>query len=51
MMKIKNKGDSNGLLTLLDHPFTEMLGGHPQAISLAAPLLEYKSLKEIFQNF
>ena len=51
MMRIKNKGDSNGLLTLLDHPFTEMLGGHPQAISLAAPLLEYKSLKEIFQNF
>jgi hypothetical protein len=36
---------------LLNHPFTEMLGGHPQAISLAAPLLEYKSLKELYSAF
>jgi hypothetical protein len=28
-----------------------MLGGHPQAISLAAPLLEYKSLRELFHAF
>ena len=28
-----------------------LLGGHPQAISLAAPLLEYKSLKELFIAF
>ena len=37
--------------TLLDHPFTALLGGHPQAISLAAPLLEYKSLKRLFYAF
>jgi hypothetical protein len=36
---------------MLDHPFTMLLGGHPQAISLAAPLLEYKSLKELFIAF
>lgn len=36
---------------LLNHPFTVLLGGHPQAISLAAPLLEYKSLKELFLAF
>lgn len=34
--------------TLLDHPFTLLLGGHPQAITLAAPMLEYKSLLELF---
>lgn len=37
--------------TLLDHPFTALLGGHPQAISLAAPLLEYKPLKRLFYDF
>lgn len=37
--------------TLLEHPFTALLGGHPQAISLAAPLLEYKSLKNLFYAF
>ena len=35
----------------MNHPFTILLGGHPQAISLAAPLLEYKSLKELFLAF
>ena len=43
--------DSNHQRTLLNHPFTMLLGGHPQAISLAAPLLEYKSLKELFYAF
>jgi hypothetical protein len=28
-----------------------MLGGHPQAISLAAPLLENQTLSELFQQF
>ncbi|CAI2368691.1 unnamed protein product [Moneuplotes crassus] len=37
--------------TLLDHPFTLLLGGHPQAISLAAPLLKYKTLRELFLDF
>ena len=36
---------------LLNHPFTELLGGHPQAISLAAPLLKDNSLKELFLAF
>jgi len=34
--------------TLSNHPFTLMLGGHPQAIALAAPILELQSLKELF---
>ena len=38
-------------LRLLNHPFTELLGGHPQAISLAAPLLKDSSLKELFYAF
>lgn len=50
-LKIKNQKISDGLLTLVDHPFTELLGGHPQAISLAAPLLEYKTLREVFLAF
>ena len=45
------KSKASGGMTLLDHPFTALLGGHPQAISLAAPLLEYKSLKELFYAF
>jgi hypothetical protein len=36
---------------LIDHPFTSLLGGHPQAISLAAPLLRDNSLKELFIAF
>ena len=43
--------NTNQPKALLDHPFTMLLGGHPQAISLAAPLLEYKSLKELFYAF
>mmetsp|Transcript_41962 Transcript_41962/g.48601 ORF Transcript_41962/g.48601 Transcript_41962/m.48601 type:complete len:114 (+) Transcript_41962:532-873(+) len=38
-------------LRLLNHPFTEILGGHPQAISLAAPLLKDNTLKELFLAF
>ena len=45
------KSKASGGMTLLDHPFTALLGGHPQAISLAAPLLEYKYLKELFYAF
>lgn len=37
--------------SLLEHPFTLMLGGHPQAISLAAPLLKDNSLKDLFLQF
>mmetsp|Transcript_32990 Transcript_32990/g.37850 ORF Transcript_32990/g.37850 Transcript_32990/m.37850 type:complete len:162 (+) Transcript_32990:834-1319(+) len=48
-LNIKNK--NSGGVTLLEHPFTALLGGHPQAISLAAPLLEYKTLKELFYAF
>ena len=36
---------------LINHPFAELLGGHPQAISLAAPLLKDNSLKELFYAF
>jgi len=41
-----NKSEVN----LSNHPFILMLGGHPQAISLAAPMLENQSLKELFQQ-
>jgi hypothetical protein len=37
-------------ITLSNHPFTLMLGGHPQAISLAAPMLEYQTLSELFEQ-
>lgn len=37
-------------MSLTSHPFTLMLGGHPQAISLAAPMLEHLSLCELFQQ-
>ena len=46
-----NPSKDNQNKTLLNHQFTELLGGHPQAISLAAPLLEYKSLKELYLEF
>lgn len=36
--------------TLTNHPFTLLLGGHPQAIALAAPMLEHQTLKELFQQ-
>lgn len=50
-LNIKLKDTKFEKATLLDHPFTALLGGHPQAISLAAPLLEYKSLKNLFYAF
>ncbi|CAI2382289.1 unnamed protein product [Moneuplotes crassus] len=50
-LNVSSSIDRNSPKTLLDHPFTLLLGGHPQAISLAAPLLEYKSLKELFLDF
>jgi len=34
--------------SLEDHHMTALLGGHPHAISLAAPLLQDKSLKELY---
>ena len=37
-------------ITLTNHPFILMLGGHPQAISLAAPMLEHQTLTELFQQ-
>jgi hypothetical protein len=36
---------------LLNHPFITLLGGHPQAISLVAPMLKDTSLKDLFLNF
>ena len=39
-----------GEVTMSNHPFILMLGGHPQAISLAAPMLEYQTLSELFQQ-
>ena len=41
---------NSGEITMINHPFILMLGGHPQAISLAAPMLEYQSLTELFQQ-
>ncbi|CAI2359291.1 unnamed protein product [Moneuplotes crassus] len=40
----------NKSLFLKNHPLFLLLGGHPQAISLAAPLLQYKSLTELFND-
>ena len=31
-----------------EHPIIYLLGGHPQAISLAAPLLEDRTLLEFY---
>lgn len=36
---------------MLNHPFIELLGGHPQAISLTAPLLKDSKLKDLFLTF
>ncbi|CAI2377825.1 unnamed protein product [Moneuplotes crassus] len=41
---------TNASPSLVNHPLFLLLGGHPQAISLAAPLLQYKSLTELFNN-
>ena len=41
---------NNGEITMSNHPFILMLGGHPQAISLAAPMLENQTLSELFQQ-
>ena len=38
-------------LKLVDHPLAILLGGHPQAISLAAPMLKDKTLKNLFLTF
>ena len=35
-------------MNLSNHPFTLMLGGHPQAVVLAAPMLERQTLTELF---
>ncbi|CAI2383959.1 unnamed protein product [Moneuplotes crassus] len=40
----------NSDVSLSNHPFTLLLGGHPQAISLAAPMLETQSLTELFEE-
>lgn len=37
-------------ITMTNHPFTRMLGGHPQAICLAAPMLDSQTLTELFQQ-
>lgn len=37
-----------GETQMTNHPLILMLGGHPQAISLAAPMLESQTLTELF---
>lgn len=37
--------------SLLNHPFIELLGGHPQAISLIGSMLKDKELKTLFLRF
>src|SRR4051812_16169520 len=39
----------HALMTLAQHPVLKFLGGHPQAISLAAPLLQDRTLAELQQ--
>lgn len=40
-------GNVNPMKALAQHPVLTLLGGHPQAISLTAPLLEHRSLQEV----
>ena len=40
----------NDDINLSNHPLTLMLGGHPQAVVLAAPMLERQTLTELFQQ-
>ena len=35
---------------LINHPLLMLLGGHPQAICLASPMLEHQSLSEFFKQ-
>jgi hypothetical protein len=49
-LKMTRADDSHhALMTLSQHPVLKFLGGHPQAISLAAPLLQDRSLAELQQ--
>ena len=50
LMEVYGRGHNEGT-TLIEHPFIFLLGGHPQAISLAASMLQYKSLTELFLEF
>lgn len=36
--------------TLMTHPLTHLLGGHPQAIALASSMLEFQTLTEFFEK-
>ncbi|CAI2370088.1 unnamed protein product [Moneuplotes crassus] len=45
--KLLNKDHAN----LLNHPFIQLLGGHPQAISLIVSLLRDSTLKDLFLTF
>ena len=45
-MPVLNSRESN----LINHPFSKLLGGHPQAIALVAPMLEQLSLTELFKK-
>ncbi len=35
---------------LIKHPLLDMLGGHPLSISMIAPLMVNKTLKELFET-
>jgi hypothetical protein len=41
-------GGSSDLKTLARHPVLKFLGGHPQAIALVAPLLQDRSLNDLY---
>ena len=41
---------NQGKIQFVNHPFILMLGGHPQAIWLAASILEHQSLVKLFEQ-
>jgi len=47
-MEIKGGGSVERKKEFVGHAFFELFGGHPQAITLAASLLDEKRLKEVF---
>ena len=45
-------GNAGEAERLIEHPLISLfLAGHPQAISLAAPMLMFKSLSQLFKEF
>ena len=50
-MEINVSPSNSKEFSLKDHPFVVLLGGHPQAITLAAPMLKDQSLKSLYLSF